>query len=138
MGIALSFGQFSCSKCTTRADLSPGETRIASGERAVPADRFAEKSFGNRVVWGRTFLQMPQATLINTPRIKALRGLAYRPTSFRVGDGRRDRFGYCIRDLVLNGKDVAKLSVVPLGPAVVIGFGIDQLTSHPYSTSRVA
>ena len=72
---------------------------------------------------------MPQTTLIGRPGIKAFRWLAHSAAQLGVGNGGgqggRQRFG----ELVLHSENIGEIAIVALGPHMVAGYRLDQLSS---------
>ena len=111
-----------------RMPLSGSEALVASGKARIEINGLLKKFLRERVVISVGFSEMPQPTLVGSPGVEAAGRLAHRALLLGLGDGRSDRGGDRLRDLVLHREDVDEVTVVALGPDVLPGFGLDQLS----------
>ncbi len=114
------------------------EARPRGGVGGIELDRAPEQprallQVGLRVE--RNELPGPEVGLVGVdPRL----GPHERPL-LAVGQGAApQRGGHALRDLVLDGEDVAERAVEALRPPVVAGRDLDELDGHPQPVSRLA
>jgi hypothetical protein len=76
------------------------------------------------------FTEMPQTSSIGGSRVEASRRLAQGPVLLGIGNGRHQGDRHCLGDLVLQREDVGEIAVVALGPDVLAGLALDQLSAN--------
>src|SRR5262249_3568882 len=92
----------------------------------------------NCVVVSGGFAQMPEAALIGSPDIEALRWFAHSALPLGVGNGRGDSDRHRLGNLVLHFEDIGKIAVVALGPNMVTRWCLDQLRSDTDPVASLA
>ena len=100
---------------------------MAGGKVRVEPDRLAEKAESDLVLLRCVFVEVPKAALVGFPGIEAFRRLAQHALLLGLGQRGFDDPGDARGNLVLDGKDVAEVAVVAVGPDMSAGYRIDQL-----------
>jgi hypothetical protein len=103
---------------------------VAAGEIRVEFGRLLKEAFGQRIVLGAGAAHMPQPALVGRPGVEVVWRLAHRPLQLGLSDRRGDRDRHRLTDLVLHREDVGEVAVVALGPDVVAGLRLDQLSGN--------
>src|SRR5271169_780570 len=105
---------------------------MAGGKVRIEPNRLAEKAESDLVLLRCVFVEVPEAALVRLPSVKAFGRLAQHALLLGLGQCGFDDPGDARGDLVLDGKDVAEVAVVPVGPDMSAGYRIDQLGGNPH------
>ena len=68
---------------------------------------------------------MPQAALIGSPGIEAIRRFAHGPLQLGIGNGWGNGDRYRLSNLVLHDKNVGWITVVSFRPQMIARLGVD-------------
>ena len=81
-------------------------------------------------------VEVPHPAEDQIPGVQTLRRLAPSARAFRLHHPRLDRRDHVPDDLVLQREQFREVAVVALGPEVMAGLGLDELSGHPDAVPR--
>ena len=114
-------------------DIGPAEQRVGMGVFGVERERLEQQMLGALMLLGGHAPHVRERLHHEVPGVDALRRLAPHARRFGEQDLRADRADHPVGDLVLQLEDVRQLAIVAVGPQVIAGRRVDELSGDAHA-----